>query len=368
MSRQLFFSLAIVVLLIAMGLLMIFNTSSAEVLDRLSNKSTHAALYKQIVYAFCGAFSAILVWKVGHRNLVRYSGVLLVCTTVALLLLFVPGIGQKINGARRWLSIGPLSFQPSECAKYLIPLYYIRVIIQKQSLNFVSFLKLITTLAIPLGLILIEPDNGTTALILVTLCVLFLLTRVSFLYWGLPLLLLVGGGTALALRMPHVSHRIEVYLNPELDLLGKGHQPYQAKIAAGSGGLFGRGLAGSLQKLDYLPEAGNDYIAAIFAEEFGFFGIMILIGLYGALGAIGFHIGTKAATLEGFYVATIIAFLILLQAFLNLGVVSGLLPSKGMNLPFFSQGGTSLVVNLMAVALMLQVFKKSAEKSCEPRP
>jgi len=357
MSRQIFSSVVIVALLILMGLLMIFNTSSAEVLNRLSDKSTHLALFKQIVYALCGFIAAGVLWKIGHERLLQMAFPLLICTTLALLLVFVPGVGQKINGARRWLAIGPISFQPSECAKFVIPLYYIRVILQQKELDFRQFLKLIATVAVPIGLILIEPDNGTTALILAALLILFILTRVRFFYWGLPLLLLTLGGTALALQMPHVSHRIEIYLHPELDLLGKGHQPYQAKIAAGSGGLFGRGLAGSLQKLDYLPEAGNDYIAAIFAEEFGFLGILLLILLYATFGLIGFGIAARAQELSGFYLASIISFLILLQAFINLGVVSGLLPSKGMNLPFFSQGGTSLVINLMAVGLLLSIAK-----------
>ncbi len=162
--------------------------------------------------------------------------------------------------------------------------------------------------------------------------------------------------------MPHVSDRIKVYMNPEYDLKGKGHQPYQAKIAAGSGKLLGRGLGESLQKLEYLPEARSDYIAAIFAEETGFIGMMGLILLYMGIGFCGFCIAQRALDNDGFYIATIFTFLICFQAFLNLGIVSGLLPSKGTNLPFFSQGGSSLLANMMAVSVLLNIAKQSKRR------
>jgi cell division protein FtsW len=196
---------------------------------------------------------------------------------------------------------------------------------------------------------------------------LFLLSRVRLIYWALPLLLLMIGGIILASQMPHVSDRLKVYLHPESDLQGKGHQPYQAKIAAGSGGLWGKGLAQSVQKLNYLPEARSDYIAAIFAEEFGFIGIFFLILLYMIIAYLGFQIAQKASDIEGFYLASIFTFLIAFQAFLNLGVVSGLLPSKGMNLPFFSQGGCSLLANMIMLALILSVSQSSSSPVIEKK-
>ncbi|HEY5259347.1 MAG TPA: FtsW/RodA/SpoVE family cell cycle protein, partial [Rhabdochlamydiaceae bacterium] len=224
-----------------------------------------------------------------------------------------------------------------------------------------GFLKLLGLLSIPMGLILIEPDNGTTAIILVSLVGLFVLTRLRWVFWALPLAVFMAVGGLVAMQMPHVSDRIQIYLHPELDLQGKGHQPYQAKIAAGSGKLWGKGLAESLQKMDYLPEARSDYIAAIYAEEFGFIGMMVLIALYMLLGFLGFYLASQAKDPEGFYLVAIFTFLICFQAFLNLGVVSGLLPSKGTNLPFFSQGGSSLIANCMAVSLMLNVGRKSCQ-------
>jgi cell division protein FtsW len=352
-------------LLFAVGLIMIFNTTSAEVLDRFLDRSTHHALIKQILYAFVGGALAASVWFIGYQNLVKLSGPLLIGSTVLLIAVFLPGIGQQINGAHRWINVFGNSFQPSEFVKFLIPLYFIRVISQRQQpLELIPFLKLLAKISIPVGLILIEPDNGTVAILFSALIILFILSRQKPLYWALPLLILVGSGVIIASQMQHVSDRIKVYMNPEYDLKGKGHQPYQAKIAAGSGKLLGKGFGESLQKLEYLPEARSDYIAAIFAEETGFVGMTGLILVYMGIGFCGFSIAQRAQSLEGFYVAAIVTFLICFQAFLNLGVVSGLLPSKGTNLPFFSQGGSSLLANMMALCILLNIAKQSERGPC----
>lgn len=363
MSRYAIALLICVSVILAMGFLMVFNTTAAEVLDRALDRSTHHAIIKQLLYAFGGGIVAAGVWMLGYESILKLSGLFLIIATVFLILVFIPGIGQQLNGANRWISVFGTSLQPSEFVKYLIPLYYIHVVTSMDKpMELKQFLKLLAILAIPIGLILIEPDNGTVAIILSTMVALFVLTRLRLTYWALPLLVLVLCGGVVASQMKHVSNRIQIYLHPELDLKGKGHQPYQAKIAAGSGKLFGRGLAESLQKLDYLPEARSDYIAAIFAEEFGFIGMMFLIALYMGIGFLGFHLASQVDDLGGFYIISIMTFLICFQAFLNLGVVSGLLPSKGTNLPFFSQGGSSLLANIMALSLMFNVAK-SREKS-----
>lgn len=363
MTRYAASLLILVALLFAFGLVMIFNTTSAEVLDRFLDRSTHHALIKQLLYAIVGGVGCIAIWFIGYHYLIKLSTAFLIVITVLLILVFIPGIGLHINGAHRWINLFGNSLQPSEFVKFLIPLYFIHCITgQKNPLPLSAFLKLLTKICVPIGLILIEPDNGTVAIIFSVLIVLFLLSGQKWLYWALPLCVLLTCGAIIASQMPHVSDRIKVYLNPEYDLKGKGHQPFQAKIAAGSGKLFGKGLGESLQKLEYLPEARSDYIAAIFAEELGFVGMLLLIGLYMGIGFCGFHIAARAIDLEGFYLATSITFLICFQAFLNLGVVSGLLPSKGTNLPFFSQGGSSLLANALALCILLNIAKYSIPK------
>jgi len=347
-------------LIFSMGLLMVFNTTAAEVLDRSLPKDIHHALIKQILYAIVGSAFAYFVWSLGYQNLLKLSGPLLGFFTMLLVLVFVPGIGLQINGAHRWLNIFGNSFQPSEFVKFLIPMYYIHKSTSlERSFTLKEFLWLMSKLCVPLGLILIEPDNGTVAIVLSALIALFILTRLRWIYWALPLFLLVSIGTIAASQMSHVPDRIRIYLHPELDLQGKGHQPHQAKIAAGSGKLLGKGFGESVQKMNYLPEARSDYIAAIFAEEFGFLGMLTLIFLYIAIGFIGFSIALAAKDMEGFYAAAILVFLLCFQAFLNMGVVSGLLPSKGTNLPFFSQGGSSLLVNFMAMSILFNINKQN---------
>ena len=350
--------IAAVLLLFAMGILMVFNTTAAEVLDRALDRSTHHAFFKQMAFALVACGFAIGIYFLGYENVLKLSGVFLFIFTGLLVLCFVPGIGQQINGAHRWINVLGNSLQPSEFVKYLLPLYTIHVIIRyKDGMSLLAFVRLVATLIIPIGLILIEPDNGTVAIIMMTLLILFILMRVKWIYWAIPLCVCVIFGALVASQMSHVPDRIRVYLHPELDLKGKGHQPHQARIAAGSGGLFGKGIGESLQKMDYLPEARSDYIAAIFAEEFGFLGMLGLIMLYMTIGGIGMTIASKSSKLEGFYLVAILTFLICFQAFLNLGVVSGLLPSKGTNLPFFSHGGSSLLVNFIAMGLILSVSR-----------
>lgn len=359
MERAALWLIVSVSLLFSIGILMVFNTTSAEVIDRSLLTSTHAALYKQIGYGVIGVAAGLCVYRWGYENLIRYSVPLIIVGTVLLVLVFVPGIGQKLNGARRWLGLFGFSFQPSECFKILIPAAYIYWFSkQEMPISLHSFLKMLGWLSIPIALILFEPDNGTTFILFLLLMVLFLLTRIRLLYWALPLFgLTILGGIA-AYNMPHVHHRIQIYLHPELDLRGKGHQPHQAKIAAGSGQLFGRGLGESLQKLNYLPEARSDYIAAIYAEEMGFVGILGLIALYITLASSGFVIAIQSQEKGAYLLGAILTFLIAIQAFLNLGVVSGLLPSKGMTLPFFSQGGSSLIVNLIVLFILLDISRK----------
>jgi len=346
-----------IAILVSLGLLMVYNTTSAEILDRSLEADTSGAFLKQLFFAVVGILAGTLTYFFGYQRVIRFSPHILFLVTVLLALVYVPKIGLELNGAKRWLNILGFSFQPSEVAKYFIPFFFINWIVNKQEINLASFIKILCVLAVPIILIFLEPDNGTCAIILFTMVIIFFLTKVNFKYWAIPLISVVLLGSTLAYNMPHVRSRIEVYLNPEKDLRGKGHQPFQAKIAAGSGQLFGKGLGASFQKLNYLPEARSDYIAAIYAEELGFIGVVFLILTYSAIAGFGFYLAMKSKNKVGFYVASCITFLVTFQAFLNLGVVSGLLPSKGTTLPFFSQGGSSLMVNLLAVGILLSVAR-----------
>ena len=354
---QRYLLLICVTLIFGLGLVMVFDTSSADILDRSLSKSTHQAVIRQVLYAIIGCFAGGIASFIGYRNLLKMSLPIMCFLCLLLLLVFVPGIGKVINGARRWVGVGSYTIQPSEFVKVAVPMFYIHYFmkIKEGELNLESFLKLVGPLVVPLVLIFLEPDTGTSVIILLTIFMLVVLTGVNWKFWVIPMAAAIVVGGTLAYNMPYIKARVAVFMNPELDRLGKGHQPYQAKIAAGSGGLTGKGIGKSLQKLNYLPEAQNDYIGAIYAEEFGFLGVLFLISLYMILAYLGFHIAFTAVDREGFYLAGTITYLICIQAFLNLGVVSGLLPSTGLNLPFFSQGGTSLLANIIGVSLLLNI-------------
>jgi cell division protein FtsW len=346
-----------------LGLIMIFSTTSAEVLDLDLDKSTHQALIRQIFNLFAGIILAGIVLKLGYQRFLKASPIFLFFFCLLLLLVLIPGIGTKVNGSRRWLSLAGFSIQPSEFVKYVVPAFFIHHVLKYDVsfLTFKQFGQFVAICALPIALIIIEPNNGTAIVIGINLVVLFFLTRIPLKYWAVPLAVFTLAGGIFASQLPYVSARLKVYLDPELDLKGKGHQPYQAKIAAGSGQLFGKGPGNSLQKLSYLPEAQNDYIAAIYAEEFGFLGILLLISLYAYMGLMGFIIAQRSKNLGAFYLAASISFLFCFQAFLNMGVVSGLLPSTGLNLPLFSQGGTSLIANVMGIGFLLSVANENEE-------
>lgn len=345
-------------LIFALGLVMIFNTSSAEILDQGLDLDTHRALIRQVLYALVGCALAWGAHVVGYRQVQRLCFLLLGFFTLLLILNFVPGIGVKVNGARRWIGLAGYTFQASEFVKLLLPACFVHAVLSQgggEAVSLRNFLKIVAVLSVPTVLILIQPDHSTTAIIGVVLTTQCLLLGLRPKYWALPLLCLTIVGGAAASQSSYVSGRLRVYLDPTYDIRGRGHQPHQAKIAAGSGGLLGRGPGRSLQKLSYLPEAQNDYIAAIYAEEFGFLGVLALLILYMSFTLLGFLIAYQAADREGFLLACSLTFLISIQAFLNLGVVSGLLPSTGINLPLFSQGGSSLMANLVAIGVLIDI-------------
>lgn len=344
------------VTIFTLGLAMIFSTTSAELIEGMKEE-THVQLLKQLGYALIGAGFCYFIIKTPIDKLLSLTPLFLNLSCVLLVLVLLPGIGREVNGSKRWINLFGFSFQPSEFVKIIVPAFFIYTYIRLKDDSLKTFLKLLGKCLIPLVLIIIEPNNGTTLVIALALCVSFWLLEVPFKFWAIPLLSFMIVGAVFASQLPYVTKRLKVYANPESDLKGKGHQPYQAKIAAGSGGLFGKGPAESLQKLSYLPEAQNDYIAAIWAEEFGFAGVFLLIALYMGLSLTAFQIAMQAINPSQMALGGVIAFLISFQAFLNLGVVSGLLPSTGLNLPLFSQGGTSLMANMAGLTLLYQIAK-----------
>ncbi len=350
--------LIVIPLIFMIGVIMVFNASSADALEHHLFHKRHVAMVRQLLNFAVGLIICFGFWKIGYHELMKMSSLLLVLLCISLLLVFIPGIGRCVNGSRRWIVIGSFVGQPSEFVKIVMPLYFVHHVLSKTMSNR-DLLKTFCIIAIPIFLVLIEPSNGITATLGATFMVMLFLSRVSYKWWLWPLLVFTLIGVVAATQVPYVKARIQSYLHPEKDLLGKGHQPFQSKIATGSGGVLGKGLGKSIQKSSYLPEAQNDYIAAIFAEELGFVGIYLLISLYMLVGFLGFSIALKTMHSQGAVLAAALTFSICLQAFLNLAVVSGFLPSTGLNLPYFSQGGSSLLANMIAVTLLMDVATRA---------
>ncbi len=355
-ARSLLFVMAVVLIFVT-GLVMIFNTSSAEVLDHALSRSTHQALFKQIAYAVAGMMLAWGVWMLGYHRVLAWSPYLLGFFTLLLVLVLIPGIGREVNGSRRWIGIAGFSFQPSEFVKYLVPAYFIHRMLafQGKELTLKEFIRLMGVAAVPMVLVLVEPNNGTAGVIGIMLLVMCIITGVPFKFWAKPLLVMAVLGAVFAYNVPYFTARIQVYLHPELDLKGKGHQPYQAKIAAGAGQLVGRGPGNSLQKLSYLPEAQNDYIAAIYAEEFGFVGILALIMLYMTIGYVGFSIAYNAGDKGGCYLATDSDIPGMLPGLHEPRCGVGSAAQHGAEPSPLQPGGTSLMANVMGLGLLLSI-------------
>jgi len=356
-SANLFAPLFPVLILYTTGLIMIFDASSGEIVDLALGKSQFAAFFRQIIWGGCSIIAAYTSYKIGWQRIIAHSPWLFAAAVIALALVFVPGIGICANGARRWLGMRGVYVQPSEFTKIILPAYFIYVCVHEQEVfsSLSSYLQLMAKASLPVMLIVLEPNNGTAGVLILLIGVLTVVTGIPSRFWLIPLSISLCCLFIFATNSTYVQKRLSSYMNPEADIKGKGHQPYQAKIAAGSGGLFGKGPAKSMQKFSYLPEAQNDYIAAIFAEEYGFVGICVLLSLYLWLLFEILKILQVQRDPRALCWGISLYFLLGFQTFINLGVVSGLLPSTGLNLPFFSQGGSSLVSNSMSIGLLMSM-------------
>jgi len=351
-------------LIYTIGLIMIFDTSSGEVVDLALGKgfqgSQFSAFFKQLLWGACSCAVAFALFGIGWKRFFECSPWIYLAVSFLLLLVLVPGVGICANGSRRWLGIRGMSIQPSEFLKVALPAYFLYLCSKTPSIytDIRAFLKFLSKVCAPIVLVILEPNNGTAGVLILLVIVLTIVSGIPKRFWLLPLCVALSSLVLFAVSSGYVQKRIDSYLHPEKDIRGKGHQPYQAKIAAGSGGLLGKGPAKSMQKFSYLPEAQNDYIAAIFAEEYGFIGITTLIGLYLWLFAEVLTITYRTRSPQVFTWSLSIYFLLCLQTFMNLGVVSGLLPSTGLNLPFFSQGGSSLMANSINIALLYSIAQE----------
>ncbi|MCF6318311.1 MAG: putative lipid II flippase FtsW [Proteobacteria bacterium] len=345
--------------LIAIGIVMVASSSFA-----IAEKYNHDAFHylkRHILYITIGFGMSTIILAMKTDWMEHLSRILLVVAIILLILVLIPGIGEKINGARRWLNLGIARFQVVEAVKLAMIVYLSGYFVRhKQGIQNKLFgvMKPLFAAAIIAVLLLLQPDFGSAVLILTI--TLFMIYIAGARYRDLSILgtLSASSMAVLAFAEPYRIERLISFQNPWSDPFDGGFQLVQALIAIGSGNISGIGIGGSVQKLFYLPEAHTDFIFSVYAEELGFIGVILLVALYITLIARIFAI-SKIALKHGKEFASFacagIGVWIALQAFLSMGVNLGLLPTKGLTLPFISSGGSAILMNILSLAIVMRV-------------
>lgn len=344
------------------GLVMIFSASIS--FAEHSYGDAFFYLERHLMFAAMGLVVAAVVLNIPSRFWFHYGLPLMVLTVLLLLAVLIPGIGRRVNGSQRWIPLGPLNLQVSEVAKFMMILFTAGYLARYQRdlrENWRYFAKPIVLVGLIAGLLLAQPDFGSSVVMAATVLGMLFIGGAQLWLFSL----IVGAGAALmaaaAWMSPYRMQRLVTFLDPWADQYDTGYQLTQSLIAFGRGEWFGVGLGNSVQKLFYLPEAHTDFVFAIYAEEFGLMGVVLAIGLYVLLVSRIVHVARRAVVLEDWFAAYScfgIAIMLAGQAFINMGVTSGLLPTKGLTLPFISYGGSSFLMCCAMVALVLRINRE----------
>jgi cell division protein FtsW len=348
----------VTLILLAVGVVMIYSSSSIYAWERLGS-STYF-LKRHLIYLVTGLLGAFLLMSIDYRILKRFAKPLLLISLLLLILVLLPGIGKEIAGAKRWFRIMGFSFQPSEFAKLAILIYAAEYLSRKQNYIgdfFKGFMPAMIVLGTTILLIILQPDLGTAVSIVVMVFLMLYVGGVELSHLGLVILLAIPVFYVLILSAPYRRARIVTFLNPWVDPKGSGFQIIQSQIALASGGIFGVGLGKSLQKLFYLPAAHTDFIFSIIAEELGFIGAVTVIVLFLIFILQAARIAKNAIDAFGYYLSLGIIAIIGFEVIVNIGVSLGNLPTKGLPLPFISYGGSSLAFDMVSVALLLNISR-----------
>jgi len=354
----------VVGVLLTWGLVMVYSASIAMPDNpKFSNYSHTHFLSRHILAIAVSLVAALIAFQVPLEKWERWAPMLFVVSLVLLAAVLVPGVGKDVNGAKRWISLGPTNFQPSELAKLAVLLYAADYMVRKMDVK-EDFIRAVMPMAFAVGamgvLLLWEPDMGAFMVIaVIAMGILFLGGVNARMFAFITAILLIAFSLMIAMSEWR-RERIFAYLDPwaEKYALGKGYQLSHSLIAIGRGEIFGVGLGGSVEKLHWLPEAHTDFLLAVIGEELGLVGVVLLIGLFLWLTRRIMHIGRQAIALDRVFpglVAQGVAIWMGFQAFINMGVNLGALPTKGLTLPLMSFGGSAILINLVALAIVLRV-------------
>lgn len=353
-----FFS--IVLVLASLGLLMVYSSSSVIALDRFGDSFFY--LKRQAIFLLAGFSLMFLVISSDYRKWVRMGGWILAGTLLALVAIFIPGIGHRAGGAQRWLSIMGFQLQPAEFAKLSCIIYMTWALVRKgknaQSFSY-GLLPMGIVAGLLSGLILMQPDFGNAVVLVFLSGVLIYLAGARVSYLLSIVLFSLPGIWALVVGKEYRRRRLLAFLDPWSDMKNASYQIVQSFTAFSHGGMWGTGLGNGQEKLYYLPEVHTDFIGAVVGEELGFVGICFLVLCFFALLMRGYRIAIRACDPTGFLLAAGCTTLIGIQGLLNLCVIMGLLPTKGLPLPFISHGGSSLLVTFLACGLIQSVGRQA---------
>jgi cell division protein FtsW len=354
----------VTVALLAWGLVMVYSASIAMPENPRFAKYTHTYfLVRHVMWLVLSFVAALLAFQVPIATWEKAAPMLFVVSLVLLGAVLIPYVGKVVYGARRWIAIGPLGFQPSELAKFTVLLYAADYMVRKMEVKerfFRAVLPMGAAVAVVGVLLLLEPDMGAFMVIaVIAMGILFLGGVNARMFFLIATVLMVAFALMIA-TSEWRRERIFAYLDPwsEKNALAKGYQLTHSLIAVGRGEIFGVGLGGSVEKLHWLPEAHTDFLLAVIGEEFGLVGVICVIGLFLWLTRRMMHIGRQAIALDRVFaglVAQGVGIWMGFQAFINMGVNLGALPTKGLTLPLMSYGGSAILVNLVALAVVLRI-------------
>jgi len=358
----------VTVALLLWGLVMVYSASIAMPENPRFAKYTHTYfLVRHAMWLVIAFVAALLAYQVPVSTWEKLARPLFVFSLVLLAMVLIPHVGKVVYGARRWISLGPLSFQPSELAKFTVLLYAADYMVRKMDVKerfFRAVWPMVVAVAVVGVLLLLEPDMGAFMVIsVIAMGILFLGGVNARMFFLIAAVLLVAFSLMIA-TSDFRRERIFAYLDPwsEKNALAKGYQLTHSLIAIGRGEIVGVGLGGSVEKLNWLPEAHTDFLLAVIGEEFGLVGVVIVIALFFWMVRRMMHIGRQAIALDRVFAGLVsqgVAIWMGFQAFINMGVNLGALPTKGLTLPLMSYGGSAILVNLVAIAVVLRIDQEN---------
>lgn len=347
---------ATVAALVGIGLVMVFSASSATAYAEHGDIAYY--LKRQLIWLAVGLIGAFALYRLEYHRLKKMAPTILVVAIAALVLVFVPHVGLGVNGGRRWIGTSALSIEPSEFAKLALVIY-LSAVLAARGERITSLVRGLFPLCVPVAimamLVLKEPDLGTASLLIFTAFTLFFAAGARLVHLFAVVLATLPFAVLTVLASSYRRARIFAFLDPWKDPQNTGFHIVQSLLALGSGGIFGVGLGASRAKFFYLPEQYTDFIFSVLGEELGLIGALAVVVLFVILAYRAIRIALAAPDRFGFFLAIGCAAMITIQAFINVGVVSSSWPVTGVPLPFISFGGSSLVVNLLAIALIANV-------------